>query len=115
MADAAIHGHDHDERGFFVRWFMSTNHKDIGILYLFTAAVVGLISVIFTVYMRMELMQPGVQYMCEEGMRLIAATAGAGSSRPAEIARLPPGDPAPRYVGGLFFARGKRIAQPPQK
>ena len=76
MADAAIHGHDHKKPGFFTRWFMSTNHKDIGILYLFTGGLVGLISVIFTVYMRMELMHPGVQYMCEEGMRLTAATAG---------------------------------------
>ncbi|NGM45472.1 cytochrome c oxidase subunit 1 [Rhodobacter sp. SGA-6-6] len=73
MADAAIHGHDHGQKNFFVRWFMSTNHKDIGILYLFTGGLVGLISVIFTVYMRMELMHPGVQYMCEEGMRLTAA------------------------------------------
>jgi len=72
MADAAIHGHDHDERGFFTRWFMSTNHKDIGILYLFTGGFLGLISVIFTVYMRMELMYPGVQFMCMEGMRLVA-------------------------------------------
>ncbi|NBO20702.1 MAG: cytochrome c oxidase subunit 1 [Rhodobacteraceae bacterium] len=69
MADAAMHGHDHDHRDFFTRWFMSTNHKDIGILYLFTGGIVGLISVIFTVYMRMELMHPGVQYMCMEGMR----------------------------------------------
>ncbi|MDQ2065868.1 cytochrome c oxidase subunit I [Xinfangfangia sp. CPCC 101601] len=76
MADAAIHGHDHEQKNFFVRWFMSTNHKDIGILYLFTGGLVGLISVIFTVYMRMELMNPGVQYMCDEGMRFIAATAG---------------------------------------
>ena len=54
MADAAIHGHDHeDERGFFTRWFMSTNHKDIGILYLIVSAVVGFISVAFTVYMRL--------------------------------------------------------------
>ena len=75
MADAAIHGHDHDERGFFTRWFMSTNHKDIGILYLFTGGLVGLISVIFTVYMRMELMNPGVQYMCQEGLRLVADAA----------------------------------------
>ncbi len=72
MADAAIHGHEHDTRGFFTRWFMSTNHKDIGILYLFAGGIVGLISVIFTVYMRMELMEPGVQYMCQEGMRLVA-------------------------------------------
>ncbi len=77
MADAAIHGHDHHgKKNFFTRWFMSTNHKDIGILYLFTGGLVGLISVIFTVYMRMELMNPGVQYMCEEGMRLTAAAAG---------------------------------------
>ena len=73
MADAAVHGHDeHGHPGFFTRWFMSTNHKDIGILYLFTAAAVGFVSVLFTVYMRMELMNPGVQYMCAEGARLVA-------------------------------------------
>ena len=75
MADAAVHGQgaQHDTRGFFTRWFMSTNHKDIGVLYLFTAGLVGLISVCFTVYMRMELQHPGVQYMCLEGARFIAA------------------------------------------
>ncbi len=72
MADAAAHGHEHhDERSFFTRWFMSTNHKDIGILYLFTGGLVGFVSVAFTVYMRMELMNPGVQYMCLEGARLL--------------------------------------------
>ncbi|MBW4710491.1 cytochrome c oxidase subunit I [Roseobacter sp. YSTF-M11] len=74
MADAAIHGHDHhDERSFFQRWFMSTNHKDIGILYLIVSAFVGFISVAFTVYMRLELMDPGVQYMCMEGARFFAS------------------------------------------
>jgi cytochrome c oxidase subunit I len=75
MADAAIHGHDdhHHRPGFFTRWFMSTNHKDIGILYLFVGGLVGLISVTFTVYMRLELMEPGVQYMCQEGARFIAS------------------------------------------
>jgi cytochrome c oxidase subunit I len=75
MADAAIHGHDshQDSRGFFARWFMSTNHKDIGILYLFVSGFLGFIAVAFTVYMRLELMHPGVQYMCLEGARLFSA------------------------------------------
>ncbi|WP_298431394.1 cytochrome c oxidase subunit I [uncultured Jannaschia sp.] len=77
MADAAISGQDnHEKPGFFTRWFMSTNHKDIGILYLFVSGLAGFISVAFTVYMRMELMDPGVQYMCMEGARLTAAAAG---------------------------------------
>ena len=74
MADAAIHDHGHqDHPGFFTRWFMSTNHKDIGILYLWVSGVAGFVAVAFTVYMRMELMYPGVQYMCLEGARLFPA------------------------------------------
>ena len=77
MADAAIHGHEHeDHRGFFTRWFMSTNHKDIGVLYLVVSALVGFVAVTFTIYMRLELMEPGVQFMCMEGMRLTAAGIG---------------------------------------
>ncbi len=81
MADAAISGHDHEKPGFFTRWFMSTNHKDIGILYLFTAGLVGLISVAFTVYMRMELMSPGVQFMCADGARILGGI-GAEACEP---------------------------------
>ena len=69
MADAATptpHA-DHATPGFFTRWFMSTNHKDIGILYIVTAATLGLVSVAFTMYMRLELMEPGVQYMLIDG------------------------------------------------
>jgi cytochrome c oxidase subunit I len=76
MADAAIHGNDHeDNRGFFTRWFMSTNHKDIGILYLFVGGLLGFVSVAFTIYMRLELMHPGVQYLCQEGLRFAADAA----------------------------------------
>lgn len=71
---ANVADHDHAKPGFFTRWFMSTNHKDIGILYLFTAGILGFVSVCFTVYMRMELMNPGVQYMCLEGASLVAAS-----------------------------------------
>ena len=77
MADAALTGHDdHAKPGFFTRWFMSTNHKDIGILYLIVSGIAGFIYVAFTVYMRLELMDPGVQYMCLEGARLTAAAVG---------------------------------------
>ena len=86
MADAAAHGHDaHARPGFFTRWFLSTNHKDIGILYLFTAGLLGFISVAFTIYMRMELMQPGVQFMCdlgEEGTRFFSGMGAEDCTAP---------------------------------
>ena len=54
--------HEHEKKNFFTRWFMSTNHKDIGILYIFTAALLGFVAVAFTVYMRLELMEPCLLY-----------------------------------------------------
>ncbi|MBI6628823.1 cytochrome c oxidase subunit I [Pontibaca salina] len=75
MSEATL-GHSARGRDFFTRWFMSTNHKDIGILYLFTAAFVGLIAAALSVLMRLELMDPGVQFFCTEGLRFwILATA----------------------------------------
>ncbi len=56
--------HDADHKpGFFVRWFMSTNHKDIGTLYLIFAIVAGIIGGGISGMMRMELASPGIQYL----------------------------------------------------
>ena len=50
---------------WFERWFLSTNAKDIGTLYLIFALFSGLLGTAFSVLIRMELSGPGVQYIAD--------------------------------------------------
>ena len=53
--------HDDHKPGFFLRWFCSTNHKDIGILYLIYAVIAGLLGAAASIILRAELQYPGDQ------------------------------------------------------
>ena len=53
--------HEHDDHGpkegFFHRWFMSTNHKDIGTLYLLFSLLMFFIGGSMAMAIRLELFQ----------------------------------------------------------
>jgi cytochrome c oxidase subunit 1 len=54
---------DHHNPTGWRRWLLSTNHKDIGTLYLILAIFGGLVGGLFSVLMRMELANPGIQVL----------------------------------------------------
>jgi cytochrome c oxidase subunit I len=68
MAYGSAAHDDHGTPAFFVRWFYSTNHKDIGTMYLIFAIIAGLIGGALSIGMRMELSHPGLQYFSNPHM-----------------------------------------------
>ncbi len=93
MSHAATHDQHDDHHGapknFFQRWCMSTNHKDIGTLYLIFALTMFFIGGSFAMVIRAELFKPGLQlvqpYFFNEMTTLHALVMIFGAIMPAFV------------------------------
>src|ERR1700693_2668381 len=78
--DAMAHAAHGDDNGHAIplgwrRYVYSTNHKDIGTMYLVFALIAGVIGGIFSILIRAELMFPGLQIFHETHYFDVAVTA----------------------------------------
>ena len=76
LSNSSLHENTHGApTGFVKRWLYSTNHKDIGTMYIIFSLIAAIIGGGMSIFMRMELMNPGVQYMADGHMWNVFATA----------------------------------------
>ena len=67
-----LHGHDHADHGHhgaphgWRRWAYATNHKDIGTMYLVFSLTMLMIGGLLAMMIRLELFQPGLQFVNPE-------------------------------------------------
>jgi cytochrome c oxidase subunit I len=75
-SDHAHAAHDaHDHPTGWRRYVYSTNHKDIGTMYLVFAIIAGIIGGVLSIGMRLELQEPGMQIFPDAHMFNVFTTA----------------------------------------
>ncbi|HXN15220.1 MAG TPA: cbb3-type cytochrome c oxidase subunit I, partial [Usitatibacter sp.] len=79
----AQHGHDHGDAHEhhaapygITRWFFTTNHKDIGTLYLWFACFMFFLGGSMALLIRAELFQPGLQFFEPEFFNTLTTVHG---------------------------------------
>ena len=76
--DNSVHGHhdhhDHKPTGWR-RWAYSTNHKDIGTMYIFLAVIAGLLGMAASMAIRAELALPEIQFITDSQFYNVLVTA----------------------------------------
>ena len=70
-----IHSQADHRPGFPGRWLFSTNHKDIGTLYLILSMLSGILGTGLSVALRMELQEPGLQIFSDPGVFNVVVSA----------------------------------------
>jgi cytochrome c oxidase subunit I len=104
--------HDHAHKpSFFTRWFCSTNHKDIGTLYIIFALCAGIIGGLFSVMMRAELQEPGVQYLIAGDADTKGGLLGAGERMLGDVAKAVTGEPTFAEAHEIGTDAGQRDGQ----
>ena len=66
--------HDHKPSGW-KRWAYSTNHKDIGTMYIFLAIISGILGMAASKAIRAELAIPGIQFITDSQFYNVLVTA----------------------------------------